>query len=43
MRDMRTILLSELNNYYASKGMTLVGSTLIEKTVPENLKSGEKE
>lgn len=39
---MRTILLSELNNYYASKKMTL-GSTLIEKTVPENLKSGEKE
>jgi len=42
MRDMRTILLSELNNYYASKGMTL-GSTLFEKTVPENPESGEKE
>ena len=39
---MRTILLSELNNYYASKGMTH-GSTLIEKTVPEDPKSGEKE
>ena len=40
---MSTILLSDLNNYYASKGMTLVGSTLIEKTVPENPESGEKE
>ena len=39
---MRRIPLSELNNYYASKGMTL-GSTLLEKLVPEGLKSGEKE
>ena len=39
---MRRMLLGGLNNYYASKGMTL-GSTLFEKTVPENPKSGEKE
>lgn len=39
---MRTIQLSELDSSYASEGTTL-GSTLLEKTVPEGPKSGEKE